>query len=84
MRSKYSDEQSYLAIVGIKNGTYTLLVSKEDLKGSNRFSIQLREQLKLKVITLVFLVYGINLIDGLNVCKYNNCASENIYKYNLW
>lgn len=26
-----------------------------------------------------FLVYGINLIDDLNVCKYNNCAYQNVF-----
>lgn len=47
---QYSDQQGDLTIIGIKNGTYTLLVSKGDLKVSTRFTIQLGEQLKLKVI----------------------------------
>jgi hypothetical protein len=47
---QFSDENGDLTIVGIKNGTYTLVVSKEGIKVTTKFTIQIGEQLKLKVV----------------------------------
>ena len=47
---QYSDEKGELTIEGIKNGTYNLEVTKDELKHSEKFTIKLGEQLRLKVI----------------------------------
>lgn len=47
---QYSDEQGDLTITGIKSGSYTLVVTKGAFRVSTKFSIQIGEQLKLKVV----------------------------------
>ncbi len=47
---QYSDEHGDLTILGIKRGTYTLVVTKGPFRVSTKFTIQIGEQLKLKVV----------------------------------
>lgn len=47
---QYSDENGDLTIIGIKNGNYTLKVSKDENSVTQKFTIKIGDQLKLKAV----------------------------------